>query len=119
MPKLANKFDLCYTSPPYFNFEDYGFHNKVITQCDNYDEYHKRVTNPVFRNVYHYLITDGILALQTEKNKKLKEKWINVILSLGFRLLEDGITGGEKNKYSKLSKRDQTLLIFQRVENDR
>ena len=110
--ELKNKFDLCYTSPPYFNFEDYGFHNKIIKSCVDYDEYHKRVTVPVFTNVKKYLISSGILAIQSEKNDKLKNKWIKVIESIGFKLLKDTITGQEQNKYSKLSKRDQTLLIF-------
>jgi DNA modification methylase len=109
---LINKFDLCYTSPPYFDFEDYGFHNKTIMECFNYDEYHKKVTIPVFSNIYKYLIDGGVLALQTEKDKKLKQKWIDIILSIGFKLLKDTITGKEKNKYSILSKRDQSLLIF-------
>jgi hypothetical protein len=106
---------LCYTSPPYFDFEDYGFHNKIIQECIDYDEYHKRVTTPVFRNVHEYLVKDGILALQTEKDKTLKQKWIDAILPLGYELITDTITGQEKNKYSKMSKRDQTLLIFKKV----
>jgi DNA modification methylase len=109
---LVNRFDLCYTSPPYFNFEDYGFHNKVIQDCIDYDEYHRRVTIPVFSNVLKYLIDGGVLALQTEKNKTLKDKWVQVITCLGFTLLDDTITGQEANKYSTFSKRDQSLLIF-------
>lgn len=115
-PNLVGRFDLCYTSPPYFDFEDYGFHNKTILDCKDYDEFHERVTRPVFKNVHKYLIKDGILALQTEKDKNLKKKWVEVIKSLGFEVLEDTITGQEKNKYSQMSKRDQTLLIFKKVD---
>ena len=113
-PDLEGKFDLCYTSPPYFKFEDYGFHNKVIQSCNTYDEYHEKVTVPVFSNVYKYLIEGGVLALQVEKNKKNKLKWIDVILGLGFELMTDTVTGQEKIKYSKMSKRDQNLLIFKK-----
>ena len=111
-PELENKFDLCYTSPPYFDFEDYGFHNKVVQDCFDYDEFHRRVTIPVFSNVKKYLIEGGILALQTEKDKNLKNKWINTIRSIGFVLVDDTITGQESVKYSQMSKRDQSLLIF-------
>lgn len=109
---LVNRFDLCYTSPPYFDFEDYGFHNKTIQQCKDYDEYHKKVTIPIFINVKKYLIKNGKLCLQTEKDNTAKKNWIKYIISIGFKLLEDTITGQEKNKYSVLSRRDQTLLIF-------
>jgi hypothetical protein len=117
MPDLVNRFDLCYTSPPYFNFEDYGFHNKTILECDTYDEFHERVTKPVFRNVMRYLTDDGVLALQTEKNKTKKQMWIEVMESIGFRLMQDGVTGQEAIKYSNMSKRDQSLLIFKKPLN--
>lgn len=116
-PDLVGKFDLCYTSPPYFDFEDYGFHNKIIQECIDYDQYHERVTKKVFSHVHKYLIDDGVLALQTEKDKKLKQKWIDAILPLGYSLVKDTITGQEKIKYSVLSKRDQTLLIFKKVKS--
>jgi len=115
-PDLEGKFDLCYTSPPYFKFEDYGFHNKVIQSCNSYDEYHEKVTVPVFSNVYKYLIEGGVLALQVEKNKKNKLKWIDVILGLGFELMTDTVTGQERIKYSRMSKRDQNLIIFKKLE---
>jgi hypothetical protein len=111
-PDLVGRFDLCYTSPPYFDFEDYGFHNQVVEECIDYDEYHKRVTIPVFTNVKKYLIDGGVLALQTEKNKNLKNKWISAITSIGFELLDNTVTGQEDIKYSQFSKRDQSLLIF-------
>jgi len=112
--ELIDQFDLCYTSPPYFDFEDYGFHNKIVQECFDYDEYHERVTIPVFKNVYKYLIKSGILALQTEKNKTLRGKWIKAIERVGFKHESSLITGQENNKYSKLSKRDQNLIIFKK-----
>ena len=111
-PELVNSFDLCYTSPPYYDFEDYGFHNKEIVKSSNYDEYHERVTIPVFTNMFKYLVDDSILALQTEKDPKCKKLWVKYINKVGFRLCTNTTTGQEKNKYSSLSKRDQTLLIF-------
>ena len=114
MPDLVGRFDLCYTSPPYFDFEDYGFHNKTIQECKDYDEFHERVTKPVFRNAYQYMVSGGILAIQSEKDNTKKEKWKKVILELGFVLIKDTITGQEAIKYSNMSKRDQSLLIFRR-----
>jgi len=112
LSELVNTFDLCYTSPPYFQFEEYGFTSDVVWQCKTYAEFHEKVTIPVFKNVYEYLIEGGVLALQTEKDKKKKDEWIKVITSTGFKLLEDTITGREANKYSQFSKRDQSLLVF-------
>lgn len=115
-PDLVDSFDLCYTSPPYFDFEEYGFSNSTIFDCSTYEEFHERVTKPIFANVYKYLKVGGILALQTEKDPKAKAGWIRAIAALGFKLVGDTITGQEANKYSKMSKRDQSLIIFEKPE---
>jgi DNA modification methylase len=112
LPELKSKFDLCYTSPPYFNFEEYGGNTEHFSGCKTYEDFHKKITAPVFINVHQYLISGGILALQLEKKKVLVKKWKSVILSLGFDLLESRLTGQEKEKYSMMSKRDQSLLVF-------
>ncbi len=111
---LIDCFDLCYTSPPYFDFEDYGFHNKKILESKSYNEYHENVTIPIFKNVKKYLKKDGLLAIQTEKNKKFKNLWIETMQKIGFKLINDKLTGLEENKYSVMSKRDQNLIIFEK-----
>jgi len=110
---LISKFDMCYTSPPYFQFEEYGFHNKkIFNECSNYEDFHIKVIKPIFKNVKKYLKDDGVLALQVEKNTRRKNQWREVMESLGFKILSDSLTGQEKIKYSTYSKRDQNLLIF-------
>lgn len=111
-PELIGQFDLCYTSPPYFNFEEYGGNRGHYDGIESYDEFHEKIIKPVFRNVMQYLTPGGVLALQTEKNKTALKKWREVILSLGYHLISEGITGQEQWKYSMLAKRDQSLLVF-------
>jgi len=113
-PELVEKFDLCYTSPPYFNFEEYGGNTAHFEGCNSYSEFHDKITVPVFRNVIRYLIPSGILALQIEQNKTLMKNWEQVITSIGFKLISSGNTGEEAQKYSKMSKRSQGLLIFKK-----
>jgi DNA modification methylase len=113
-PSLEGKFDLCYTSPPYFNFEEYGGNTAHYEGCESYDDFHEKITKPVFRNVWRYLVPGSTLALQTEKDRSAKKRWVEVISSLGYELQEDGLAGREKVKYSTQSKRDQTLLVFRR-----
>lgn len=114
VPDLVGQFDLCYTSPPYFNFEEYGGNRGHYDGVGSYGEFHEKITKPVFRNVHEYLIPGGVLALQTEKDKAAQSKWRDVILSLGFELLESRLTGTEANKYSTQAKRDQSLLVFKK-----
>jgi hypothetical protein len=109
---LVNSFDLCYTSPPYFDFEEYGGNTAHFAGCETYMDFHNKITIPVFTNVYKYLVDGGTLALQLEKNKAAVELWKSVIQKIGFKLVDEKITGQEKNKYSTLSKRDQSLVLF-------
>ena len=114
LPKLVGQFDLCYTSPPYFNFEEYGGNTAHYDDCKSYADFHKKITIPVFTNVYEYLVPGGTLALQTEKNATAKKEWIDVIKPIGFVLESELLTGIEKQKYSTQSKRDQNLLVFRK-----
>jgi hypothetical protein len=113
---FVGKFDLCYTSPPYFNFEEYGGNRDHYSGCQSYMDFHRKITIPVFTNVLQYLVTGGVLALQTEKNATAKKLWSEVIRSIGFVQYQDSVTGREKDKYSTMSKRDQSLLLFIKPE---
>jgi hypothetical protein len=114
-PALLNQFDLCYTSPPYFDFEEYGGNTSHIDGCKTYEDFHKKVTIPVFKNARRYLTDTGILAVQTEKDKNAAKKWVIAIESCGFSLLKRD-TQGIKSEYSKMCKGDQTLLIFEKLD---
>jgi len=110
-PHLVGQFDLCYTSPPYFNFEEYGGNTAHFDGCRSYAEFHERVSRPVLKNVYQYLVPGGVLALQIEKKEKAKRAWMQVVSDCGFVISDARLTGVEKNKYSMLSKRDQNLIV--------
>lgn len=111
-PEFIGQFDLCYTSPPYFNFEEYGGNTGHFSGCQTYEDFHKKITIPVFKNVMRYLVPGGIMALQLEKDKTKVKKWCDVIESIGYVKLDSRLTGTEKMKYSTQAKRDQSLLIF-------
>ena len=112
VPELTDSFDLCYTSPPYFNFEEYGGNREHFEDCETYNHFHNKITIPIFRNVRSYLIPGGTLALQLEKDERSVKRWKQVITHLGFKFISSGLTGQEKDKYSSRSKRDQFLLVF-------
>jgi hypothetical protein len=112
--ELVGQFDLCYTSPPYFDFEEYGGNTAHFDGCASYADFHARITVPVFRNVYEYLVDGGVVALQVGKQKKDRQGWIDALTSCGFALVDSRLTGQEANKYSAMSKRDQSLLVFRR-----
>jgi SAM-dependent methyltransferase len=115
LPELAGQFDLCYTSPPYFNFEEYGGNTGHYQGCETYDDFHQKISVPALRNVHRYLVDDGVLALQLSTDKSEQVGWQGVAESVGFRLVDSGKTGCEAVKYSKMSKRSQGLLAFRKI----
>lgn len=73
-----------------------------------------KISIPVLKNVFQYLVEGGTLALQVEKCKRKRDNWISVIVDCGFNLVDSRITGQEKNKYSAMAKKDQHLIIAQK-----
>ena len=114
LPELVGKFELCYTSPPYFNFEEYGGNRGHYENCQTYADFHQKITVPVFQNVAQYLVPGGMLALQLTTNKTEQKGWQTVLESIGWKLVSAGETGREKVQYSMQSKRGQGLLVFSR-----
>jgi len=72
-PELNNKFDVSFTSPPYFNLEKYS--DDTCESTKNYDNYELWVNNfviPTVKNTYKYLKIGGH-AMINIKNISSKE----------------------------------------------
>jgi hypothetical protein len=83
-----------------------------VRAAKDYDDWLVKVMGPILANTRAYLVNSGILALQTEKGAREKRRWIDYVNSLGFFKLVTATLQGKNSEYSKFSKRDQTLLIF-------
>lgn len=101
-PELENKVDFVYTSPPYFDFEMYDGFTEQIAGMKTYDDFHREFSVPIFTNVYKYMKDGGIVILQTEKDKKLKDKWIKMMESVGFKnITENDLSNEQKHGINK------------------
>ena len=101
-PELENKVDFVYTSPPYFDFEIYDGFAEQIQNMKTYDDFHREFSVPIFTNVYKYMKDGGIVILQTEKDKKLKQKWIDMMISVGFKnITENDLSNEQKHGINK------------------
>jgi len=112
-PELIERFDLCYTSPPYFDFEEYGGNTGHLEGCQSFKEFHEKITIPVFTNAKKYLVDGGTLALQVGSNEQQRTQWVDAILSIGgFTFLTHHLQGHQDNKYTSMAKGTQPLLVF-------
>ena len=101
-PELENKVDFVYTSPPYFDFEMYDGFTEQIAGMKTYDDFHREFSIPIFKNVYRYMKDGGVVILQTEKDKKLKQKWIDMMVSVGFKnITENDLSNEQKHGINK------------------
>lgn len=101
-PELENKVDFVYTSPPYFDFEMYDGFGEQIKGMNTYDDFHREFSTPIFTNVYKYMKDGGVVILQTEKDKKLKQKWIDMMVNIGFRnITENDLSNEQKHGINK------------------
>ena len=66
IPSWRNKIGLAFSSPPYFDLEEYSLSDKSGQSTSNYSKYSDWLDGylrPTLRNVHRYLITDGLLAI--------------------------------------------------------
>jgi DNA modification methylase len=72
IPELQNKFDVSFTSPPYFNLETYSQDDgQSIKKFSDYDKWVKFFVVPTVQNTYKYLKTGGYAMINIKNlNKK-------------------------------------------------
>ena len=95
IPQLDNQFDVCFTSPPYFNLEKYSNDNSESTKnYDNYELWVENFVKPTINNIYRYLKVGGYAMINiknlTSKGKEtLFDDWFNIFSSHnGFEFVE-------------------------------
>jgi hypothetical protein len=72
VPKLVGCVDFCFTSPPYFNLEDYG--NNDLEKQDsyrttNYDQWVELFVNPLIDCLIQYTKSTGKIAFNVKDFK--------------------------------------------------
>lgn len=86
----VNKMGLCFTSPPYFNLEDYKIGNQSYKDGMNYQQWLDVFLEPTIKNCYNYLIDNGYFGINVKdfNGYKLVEDTQNIAERNGFTLVE-------------------------------
>jgi len=89
IPDLKGKIDISFSSPPYFNYETY-------TDCDtqsyirypSYDKWLEKYVAETLKNIFNYTKDGGLHLANLEDTKRIKiiYDWIEIALSIGFKL---------------------------------
>ena len=63
IPELKNSIGLCFSSPPYFNYETYRGDNTSTALYPQYESWVGNYLKPTFRNCIEYLVPGGHIAV--------------------------------------------------------
>lgn len=90
IPELDNKIGLAFSSPPYFDVEDYQIGEQSYTPFTTYESWINNFLKPTINNIYKYLIPEGILALNIKNNSrhKLADDAKKIVQEHNFELID-------------------------------
>lgn len=73
IPELEGKIGLAFSSPPYFNLEDYRIGNQSWKEGVTYDSWKGNYLDATIKNVYRYLVDDGYFAINVNNFNKYND----------------------------------------------
>ena len=94
-PELCNKFDVSFTSPPYFNLEKYSEDSGASTKnYNNYELWLEEFVKPTIENTYRYLKIGGYAMINIKnlthgRKELLFDDWFKIFNEhSGFEFVE-------------------------------
>lgn len=114
--ELEDMIDFAFTSPPYFNLEDYKIGNQSYKEGTSYQEWISNYLDPTIKNIYSYLREDGYCAINIKNlpKYKLMDDAIALFKKNGFRHLgfEDLDVISRRTSYGDLLDNNEKIAIF-------
>ena len=87
-----NSFDLAFSSPPYFNTEEYSYEDtQSFMKYDTKEKWRDGFLKPLVSNVHRYLKTDGYFIINianVNSYKNLEEDLLEIAKEEGFNLVK-------------------------------
>ena len=116
IPELENTIGLAFSSPPYFDLEDYVLGNQSWRPGVSYEDWKNNYLIPTFENIKKYLIKDGYLALNIKNvdNYPIVTDCYDILTSLNFKYM--GVETLENNNRitpNSLLNTNEGIFIYQ------
>lgn len=119
IPEYDNKMSLCFSSPPYYNLEDYRYGDQSYKEGVTYEQWLENFLYPTLSNCKEYLVDGGFLGINI-KNKdeyKMLTDSINFIQdTLGMQYIDDILLKNGARLYNERREIDNNehCLIFKK-----
>ena len=121
IPEWENKMGLAFSSPPYFDLEDYVIGKQSYNKNTSYEAWKANYLKPTLNNIYKYLTNDGILAFNIKNGKtyKLADDTKELADECGFQLINiELLTNNQRITSSGLINNAENIFIFKKKESN-
>ena len=116
IPKLKEKIDLSFSSPPYFNYETYtNCNTQSYIKYNTYDSWLENYVKKTPENIYMYTKENGLHLVNPEDTKRIKllNDWLDIATQVGFTLEEIETLSTRK----RFSNKNSNKLLVMRQSN--
>lgn len=88
-PEWEGKMGLCFSSPPYFDVEDYRYGNQSYKAGTTYRDWIRNYVAPTILNIQRYLVSGGhfLVNIKNMEKYKLADNWCEVAKRVGLEFL--------------------------------
>jgi len=119
VPEWENTMGLAFSSPPYFDLEDYKIGDQSYTPSTTYDEWLSTYLRPTITHIYQYLIDGGICAINIKNipGYPCADDANAIIQSLPFNLIAEETLHQERRTKSTGGKTDsthETIFVYRK-----
>lgn len=110
----AGKIGLAFSSPPYFDEEDYIVGDQSYKPGMSYEHWLNTYMVPTIQNIYAYLIPDGVFCINVKNlgKYKLEDDVIAIASNNGFELFETERLVNHRRPHAQLGIVDNSEKIF-------
>lgn len=119
IPEWENTIGLAFSSPPYFDLENYIIGEQSYHSGMQYEDWKKNYLIPTLKNIYKYLIDNGILAfnIKNTKTHKLADDTKLIANECGFNLVDiELLTNNQRITASGLINNSENIFIFKKKD---
>lgn len=90
IPEWKNTIGVAFSSPPYFDLEDYKIGNQSYKEGTTYESWLCDYLEPTINNIYNYLIDTGVFLINIKDLEKynLVDDTIKLATKIGFKYVK-------------------------------
>jgi len=119
IPEWTNTIGVAFSSPPYFNLEDYKIGNQSYKEGTEYKDWLNNYLKPTLQNIMNYLVVDGyfLINIKDYNNIPLCKDTKIIAEQIGFNYIESIPLKNMKRPALKNGlNADEDIMVFKKIK---